>query len=169
MPDPLEIAPLIPARALALLAAARASDGNAGVEEEILLAHALGYTRHAEKLAATLPPDNSLHAFEALDEHALIEMASKPDASEQVRYLAVRRATASGNLAAWTQARESYLPGNDSVAVIATGLAIDLPAQVEVTQRRELMEEACHGRFFASSDGCRARRPPGSRASMNSS
>ena len=96
-------------------------------------------------------------------------MASKPGASEQVRYLAVRRATASGNLGAWTQARESYLPGNDSVAVIATGLAIDLPAQVEVSQRRDLMEEALPRAVFASSGGCRARGPPGSRPSMNSS
>src|SRR5262249_51059207 len=44
MNDRLEVAPLIPARALALLAIGRARGRQTGIEEEILLAHALGYT-----------------------------------------------------------------------------------------------------------------------------
>ena len=99
MPDPIELAPLIPARALALLAAARARDAHAGVEEEILLAHALGYTRHAETLAATLADGAPLRAFEAMDDHALSEMAGKPGASEEVRFLVVKRATSGGEVA----------------------------------------------------------------------
>jgi hypothetical protein len=141
MPDRLELAPLIPARALALLAATRARDAHAGVEE-VLLAHALGYTRHAETVAAGLPADAPLRAFEALDERALSQMASKPGASEEVRYFAVKRATSGGDLARWKEARDRFMPGNDSVAVIATGLEIELPGQVEVTERRNLLGEA---------------------------
>jgi hypothetical protein len=142
MSDPLELAPLIPARALALLAVERARDASSGVEEEILLAHAMGYTRHAETLAATLPADAPLRAFETLDARAISDMASKPGASEEARYLAVRRATSGGNLARWREARQRFMPDNDSVAVIATGLDIDLPAQVEVSQKRDLLGEA---------------------------
>jgi tetratricopeptide (TPR) repeat protein len=142
MPDPLELAPLIPARALALLAAVRSREAHAGMEEEILLAHAMGYTRHAETLAATTPDYAPLRAFEALDDRALSDMASKPGASEEVRYLAVRRSTSSGGLANWKQARERFMPGNDSVAVIATGLEIELPAQVEVTETGYRIAEA---------------------------
>ncbi|HKD19083.1 MAG TPA: hypothetical protein VKG23_14615, partial [Thermoanaerobaculia bacterium] len=137
LPDPIEVAPLIPARALALLAALRVKSPGAGVEDEILLAHALGYTRHAEKLAATLPSEAVLRAFEALDGAAIEAMASKPRASEEVRYLAVRRSASRGDLASWKDARERFMPGNDSVGVIGTGMLIDLPAQVEVTEVRE--------------------------------
>ena len=59
-PDRLQLAPILPARALALLAAARAMDpnakGDAALEEEVLLADAMGYTRHAQDRAARLPP-----------------------------------------------------------------------------------------------------------------
>ncbi len=142
MPDRLEIAPLIPARALALLAAVRSRDARAGVEEEILLAHALGYTRHAETLAATLPSNAPLRAFETVDGQGLREMAAQRGATEEVRYLAVKRSTSVGDLKHWKQARERFMQGNDSVAVIATGLEIELPNQVEVTDKRVLLSEA---------------------------
>ena len=142
MPDRLEIAPLIPARALALAAAARSRDANAAVPEEILLAHALGYTHHAESLAARLRADDPLHAFEAADEASLARIASQPGASEEARFLAVMRSTSHGQLSPWKEARNRYMPGNDSVAVIATGLDIDLPRQAEVSERKALLNEA---------------------------
>ena len=142
MPDRLALAPLIPARALALLAAARARDAHAGIEEEILLAHALGYTAHAGRLAATLRPENPLRAFEALDDRALENLGSRPDASEETRYLAIRRTTSRGDLGRWKDARVRFMPGNDSVAVMATGLDLDLPRQVEIAERDALLIDA---------------------------
>jgi hypothetical protein len=135
MPDRLGLAPLIPARALAVLALARSRDAHAGVAEEALLAHALGYTRHAASLAGALPADSPVRAFVTADSNAIAAAASRADATEEARYLAVRHATARGELATWSQARERYLHGNDSVAVVATGLEMDLPQQVEVYDR----------------------------------
>jgi len=132
MPDPIQLAPLIPARALALLAAARSRDPRACVEEETLLASSLGYTRHAERLAAVLPAGSPVRDFVAADPRAIADAASRDGASTTARYLAIRRATSRAEKGAWTEARQRFLPGNDSVAVIATALDIELPEQFEV-------------------------------------
>ncbi len=142
MTDPLEVAPLIPARALALLAMTRARDGRAGVEEETLLAHALGYTRHAEALARTLPAGSPLRLFEGLENEALWQIASKAGSSEEVRYLALKRVATEGDLARWREARARFFSGDSSSAVIATGAGLPLPKQVEVSEKREMLAEA---------------------------
>lgn len=142
MTDRLEVAPLIPARALALLAMTRAREARAGVEEEVLLAHALGYTSHAEALARTLPAGSPLRLFEGLEDEALWQLASKAGSSDEVRYLALRRTTGEGDLARWKEARARFFPGDSSPAVMATGAGLPLPKQVEVGDKRDLLAEA---------------------------
>ena len=130
-PDRQDVAPLLPARGLALLAAARARDPRAGLEEEILLAHALGYTRHAETRARSLPPASPLRLFETLEFDQLWSAASKPGASEETRFLALASTASSGDYARWRDARNRFFPGNTSASVIGTGLVLKLPGQVE--------------------------------------
>lgn len=162
MEDRLEISPLIPARALALLAAARARDGRAAVEEEILLAHVLGYTRHAEALAKSSPESSSLRLFETRGDDALAKMASASGASEETRYLALRRAADHGDLSSWKDARARLFPGNDSPSIIATGLLLPLPHEVEVTEERELIAEALPREVLRELQNPTAPEPQGS-------
>ena len=159
MPDRLELAPLIPARALALLAAVRARDSRAGLDEEVLLAHALGYTAHAERIARSLPADAPLRLFETLDDDALWRAASRPGASEDARYFSLRRATAQGNLPRWREARSRFFPNDGSPAVIATGLDLALPHQVEVSDKRELLAEALPRAVLRELAVCETERP----------
>jgi hypothetical protein len=129
--DRQDVAPLLPARSLALLALARASDPHAGLEAEVLLAQALGYTSHAESLARSLPSGSPLRLFESLEYDALWKAASAPGASEETRYLALVSTGSSGDLAYWKEARSRFFPNDTSAPVIATGLALNLPQQVE--------------------------------------
>jgi tetratricopeptide (TPR) repeat protein len=142
LPDRMDLAPVIPARALALLAAARSRDPNACAEEEVLLAHALGYSKHAEALAAKLPPSSPIRAFEAADGTALVDLASATGASQEARFLAIKRSTRRGDLTIWREARARFMRGDDSIAVIGTGLDIDLPKQVEVSALKEVLIDA---------------------------
>ena len=130
-PDPQDVAPLLPARALALLAVVRAGDPRAGVEEEVLLAHALGYTGHAQTRARSLPSGTPLRLFETLEYDALWKSASAPGATEDARYLALASTASSGNLNRWKDARSRFFPNDMSVAVLGTGLALNLPQQIE--------------------------------------
>ena len=142
LPDRRDVAPLLPARALALLAAVRARDSRAGVEEEVLLAHVLGYTRHAEAIARSLPPGSPLRLFESLDDGALRAAAAAPGASEEARFLALVRSTVTGDLAVWKAARDQLFPRDSSAAVIGTGLVLALPGQVEVSGTQWNLAEA---------------------------
>ncbi|MEO8189881.1 MAG: hypothetical protein ABI682_06030 [Acidobacteriota bacterium] len=143
MADPNEVAPLVSARAAALLAASQAIDPGGFVEEEVLLAHALGYTRHAETLARTLPAGSPLRLFETPQELAhLDQIASKPGASEAARYFALRRASSEGDLPHWREARQRFFPDNPASAVISTGVRLPLPRQLEVEARKELVSQA---------------------------
>jgi hypothetical protein len=140
-PDRLQLAPIIPARALALLAAARAADPTALVEEEVLLADAMGYTRHAQERAAKLPADSPARAYATRNDAALRQIAASPDASEEARFLAVKRSTAAGQIDLWRQARKSYL-GEDaaeSVAAAGTIVELDVPRQIEVDGETEYL------------------------------
>ncbi len=132
-PDRQSVAPLIAARSLALLAVVRARDPKAGVEDEVLLSHALGYTRHAETVARSLPPQAPLRLFESREFEKLRSDAAKPGASEATRYLALVSTASSGDFEQWKEARARLFPGNTSAAVIGTGLELDLPQQVEKT------------------------------------
>jgi hypothetical protein len=142
MPDRVEVAPLVSARALALLAAARAADSQAGVEEEVLLAQMLGYTQHAERRARSLPPGSPLRLFEEQNAGALLEAASKPGASEMTRFLALEQATADGDIGLWKTARARLFPDDRSASVISTGVDLALPAQLEVSERKQLIDAA---------------------------
>lgn len=132
LPDRNDVSPLLAARALALLAAWRSREPRSGLPEEVLLAHAMGYTRHAEKVAAALPPGEALRLFEARDDEGLRAAANAPGSPELTRFLALVRATAGGDIGEWKQARARYFPDDVSASVIATALALDLPRQVEV-------------------------------------
>ena len=142
MEDRLELAPLVPSRAMALLAIARAHDVHAAVEEEVLLAHALGYTRHAEDLARTLPQGTPLRLFEASDDAALWALASKPGASEEARYLALRRTIAEGDVARWKEARSHFFPNDSSLAMVSTGLELPLSGLTEVQDTKAILTTA---------------------------
>jgi hypothetical protein len=69
--DLTETADAVPARALAHLALARAATGEPLTEEQVLLAHSLGYSRTARQLAQALPPDSLLRLYVTEDDTAL--------------------------------------------------------------------------------------------------
>ena len=140
--DRLELAPVLHARALALLAAERASDPSGGLEEEALLAHALGYTRHAEAVAARLPADSPVRLFETRDDESLRRVASRPDASEESRYLLLRRTVTEGDLTRWKDDRQRFFPNDNSISVVGTAYDLPLPQQNEVAGTREVLIDA---------------------------
>lgn len=141
-PDRLELAPVIPARALALLAAERAENSKAGVEDEILVSYALGYTRHAENLSGGLPAGAPLRLFAGHDDEELWRRASTLGGSEELRYLALRRACSRGNLGDWRNARLTFFPSNSTVAILTLGFGLDLPRQVELENKQESLTES---------------------------
>lgn len=139
MQDRLELAPLVPARALALLAITRAQDAQAAFEEEVLLAHALGYTAHAETAGRALPSGSAVRLFETCEDHALWNLASKPGAPEETRYLALRRTLGEGSLPRWKEARARFFPGDASLSILATGFDLPLPQQMELGDTKEIL------------------------------
>ena len=85
--DTMEVADRLTARALAVVALARAAGDPVPTRAEVLIALALQYELAAARLAKALPPDDSLRAFLQQDEEALRKKGLEPTASTTVKYL----------------------------------------------------------------------------------
>ncbi|MBI2266400.1 MAG: hypothetical protein HYU64_14745 [Armatimonadetes bacterium] len=85
--DEMEIADLIRARALALLAVSKVLDPVPPLREESLLAHALGYHGHAYKLASSFPKEDPLRLFVSNKYRALGKVAARKGSDPASRYL----------------------------------------------------------------------------------
>jgi hypothetical protein len=130
--DRLELADALGARALAALALAKASGATGLARDEALLAAALGYSRHAAALAASLPEGDALRLFLEHREDALEAKARASGASPEARYLWLRRIARKSDLKLWNEARARLFAKGGSLPVVATGLDLELPTQAEL-------------------------------------
>lgn len=85
--DRLTLGDPLPAKVLAALAVTRALTDAPLLAEEALLADGMGYTAHADSLAALLPPDDPIGRYLRHDDEALRRAAEEPNATHLVRYL----------------------------------------------------------------------------------
>ncbi len=85
--DTMELGDRLTARALAVVALARAVGGPAPTRAEVLVARALDYELPAARLAKSLPTDDSLRAFVQQDEETLRLRSLAPTASAATQYL----------------------------------------------------------------------------------
>lgn len=85
--DTVEAGERLPAKALAALAVTRASNPDALVPEEILLAYSMGYSNHARQRALLLSDSDPTRLFVLHQDQALSIAASHPSGSRRSRYL----------------------------------------------------------------------------------
>ncbi len=91
--DTLEVSDEVAARAVAVLALAEDSAGEALVRPRVLIAHRLGYEREAEEMAAALPPSDPVRLFAERDFEALEALASQANAPVDLSLLYARLLT----------------------------------------------------------------------------
>ncbi len=104
--DTLEMADLIRAKALALLALTEALGRPPDTADEALLAATMGYAEDARRLGALLAPDDVVRLFAEERTAALVARAEAPDAAPLTRYLALLSLAARGNRIAWEAFQE---------------------------------------------------------------
>ena len=137
MSDDLEIGDLLPARGLAALAIARAADARSLRREELLLSHAMGYTRHAADVGSSLAPGDPLRLFTEMADAALAARAAQTGSSAETRYLALERVASRDEYSEWVTARERLFGADDEVGLAPAVLHVRLQGQVEDNERRE--------------------------------
>ena len=124
--DTLEIADLLRARALALLALAEAAGAGPAAADEALLAASLGYWPDAARVAASLPPDDPIRIYSEARTPALVEAANREGSSRRTRYLALASLGNGRKPAAWAPFQEAQFPGEGfSLPVLKTAAALD--------------------------------------------
>ncbi|HET6362196.1 MAG TPA: hypothetical protein VFH11_09065 [Gemmatimonadota bacterium] len=128
----IEVTDGLEARALAVLAMARAiGDGDLS-EEEALLADRLGYSSHAVDVAGTLPPDNPVRAYLSNETERLRQLAEAADAAPLTRYLYLSRLSEQRNADAWRAWIEEFVPKPQlTTAILSTGF---LAGRHEITR-----------------------------------
>lgn len=89
--DRVQMGDTVPAKGLALLALTRTLTDRDTAREEGLLAQAMGYTRHAQMAAASLPPSDAVRLFLAGDGQGLKALAEGNHATIEARYLWMAR------------------------------------------------------------------------------
>ena len=121
--DTLEMADLIPGRALALLAMAEAASQKLFPEREVTLAYLMGYTREARLIGAGLPAGSVQKLFLEEDDAALEALAEQVSASPECRYLFLLRKGSRGTMAEVDSSLAKVHPnGLDHSAVLAIRL-----------------------------------------------
>lgn len=121
--DTLEMADLIPGRALAILAMAEAASQKRFPEREATLAYFMGYTREARLIAAGLPAGSFQRLFLEEDDAALEALAGQGAASPECRYLHLLRKASRGTLAEVESSLAKVHPnGLDHSSVLAIRL-----------------------------------------------
>ena len=99
--DTLEMADLLRARALALLALAEAEGRPPDAGMEALLAFSLGYAADAARAAGGLPADDPVRLYVTEQTAALVAAAEREGAAPLTRYLALLSLAAKGDRRTW--------------------------------------------------------------------
>lgn len=121
--DETESADIVPAKALALLALTKTLTPYPVTREECLLSQAMGYSQHAETLAATLPEPDPVRLYVQRNDPRLVESARQPDASAEVRYLCLRRIAEKGDFKNWQKSYgELFSARQPILSALGTGL-----------------------------------------------
>lgn len=116
-------ADIVEATALAALALARTLAGDAMSRDEALLASVLGYSAHAERLAASLPAADALRPYLLRDRQGLEAAATAPGAPVETRYLWLLRLAELKDLDAWRAWQRQGLEAVGwSVPILTAGL-----------------------------------------------
>lgn len=123
--DTLEMADLLRARALALMAIAEAEGSAPEPRDEALLAGALGYAGAAKRRGENLPIDDPIRLYVTDQTAALRAAAEKPEASPLARYLALLSTAARGDAPGWNSLAKRIL-GGQSFSLPVLGAAIRL-------------------------------------------
>jgi hypothetical protein len=100
--DRLDMADPLSARALAIMALAKAAGSQKLQREEVLLAETMGYEADARALAAELALDDPVRSFVLRQEKALLAAADLPSADRLAQYLAALRLAENGDVAVWS-------------------------------------------------------------------
>ena len=99
--DTLEMADLLRARALALLALAEARGRQPDAADEALLAFSLDYAADAARIASVLPDEDPVRLYVTGKTPELVRAAELPGAGPIVRFLALMSLGSAGDRAAW--------------------------------------------------------------------
>lgn len=141
--DRLQIADIVPAHALALLALSKSLTTYDLKAEEALLSQSMGYSGFADKRASELAPDDPVRLFVTQD-YKLGSLAAKQDAPVQVRYLWLIQVSHHRDPELWEQTRNSLFSGaTDSLAVVKTGMDIEREKQMEARPMEYLPPQLC--------------------------
>jgi hypothetical protein len=89
--DRMETADLLAGKALAVLALTKALTDVDVAHEEVLLAEAMEYTAHAERVGRSLAQTDPARHFASHDAPSLVRLAQAQDANTETRYLALLR------------------------------------------------------------------------------
>jgi tetratricopeptide (TPR) repeat protein len=106
--DTLEMADLLRARALALLALAEALGRSPETADEALLAASAGYGPDAIRIAQRLPSDDPVRLYVEGRTSALVEAAERGDATRRTQYLALLSLGTKGDQVAWSKFHEAW-------------------------------------------------------------
>ena len=152
--DTLEMADLIPGRALAFLAMAEAASQKRFPEREATLAYLMGYTREARLIGASLPAGGVARLFLEEDDAALEALAEQVSATPECRYLYLLRKYPEGTLAELNAWLAKYHPtGLDHPAVLAIRLrAWNRPFGLDVEMNEALLKGVLHEAGVSGSD-----------------
>lgn len=154
--DRLEIADVVPARALAALAVTKALTRENVAREECLLARTMGYSAHAGKICRLLPDTEPARLYVARNDERLSLLARRTGASAESRYLALLSAADSGDAEAWAERQTEFFRDQPALPLLKSALAakrfeltaqlsLDVPAAV----LRELSPGAVKSELFA--------------------
>ena len=123
--DTLEIADLVPARAMAVLALASALD-KPRPGDEALMAATLGYWPDAARLARALPEDGAVRLYAESRTTELVGLASRNAADAQTRYLALLSLGRKRDRIAWEKFQDERFRGQDfSLPVLKTAAELN--------------------------------------------
>ncbi len=123
--DQLEIADLVPARALAMIAVAQSLNGTPMLKAECLLAHVMGYSKHASNLATMLPENDAVRLFMDQEDDRLKDLAFGSTASEETKYLYLARLALKRDATAWTRIASELIEDQEaSLSLLKSGLDV---------------------------------------------
>jgi hypothetical protein len=124
--DYMEIADILPAKAMAILAVSKTLTNADFSYEESLLAYTMGYSAYALKLSERLPAGSALRLYLTQQYNALKQLAMQKSSSVESKYLWLLYLAKKGNVEAWYESQEMYF--KDSfllLPVLKLGLVMD--------------------------------------------
>ncbi|MEW6713522.1 MAG: hypothetical protein AB1306_00320 [Nitrospirota bacterium] len=104
--DYVEIADILPAKTLAVLAVSKTLTDADFLYEESLLAYTIGYSAHASRLAERLPSTSALRHFLTREYKDLEQLAMQKNSSVESKYLWLLHIAEKGDFEAWYQWQE---------------------------------------------------------------